>query len=84
MKKVNKNAEKQPQLENAEIDPYLMLGHHIKYNLYLNAKATVFAAILQKYNLTPCEASIETHKVLNHFAELDHGQATEKQQPKKE
>lgn len=47
-------------------DDFLVLGHLIKYNLYLLAKTQVFAALLGTLNVD--EAIFETNRVIG---ELD-------------
>lgn len=44
VKKKAKSSSESPQ----ELSELLVLGHLIKYNLYMLGKATVFAAIMQK------------------------------------
>lgn len=52
--------------ETATKDDFLVLGHLVKYNLYLLAKAQIFTALVK--NLPIGEAIFETHRVIG---ELD-------------
>lgn len=52
--------------ETASKEDFLVLGHLVKYNLYLLAKAQIFAALSQSLNVD--EALAETHRVIG---ELD-------------
>lgn len=52
--------------ETATKEDFLVLGHLVKYNLYLLAKAQIFAALTQSLNVD--EALAETHRVIG---ELD-------------
>jgi len=60
----------------------LELGHQIKYNLYLNAKAKVFAALVAA-GVVPQQAAADAHVVLNLFAQQDHSQMKELADKKK-
>mgnify|MGYP003325805148 CR=1 FL=1 len=52
--------------DTATKEDFLVLGHLVKYNLYLLAKAQIFAALSQSLNVN--EAIAETHRVIG---ELD-------------
>lgn len=45
---VAKKKEKSSSEGSQELSEYIVLGHLIKYNLYMLGKATVFAAIMAK------------------------------------
>ena len=52
--------------ETANKEDFLILGHLVKYNLYLLAKAQIFSALMQTLGVD--EAISETHRVIG---ELD-------------
>ena len=56
----------QPLTEDEKVREFIMLGHFIKYNLYLAAKATVFSAIYSNLKSTR-EALTETRFVMEEF-----------------
>lgn len=58
--------EVQPLTEDERVREFLMLGHFIKYNLYLVAKATVFSAIYANLKSTR-DAVTETRYVMEEF-----------------
>lgn len=64
-----KKAQKQPpqNQQNNSTEEFLVLGHLIKYNLYMLTKSVVFSAIAAKTNDMDEAISI-THKVMS---ELD-------------
>jgi hypothetical protein len=55
-----------PLTEDEKAREFLMLGHFIKYNLYLIAKATVFSAIYSNLKSTR-DAATETRYVMEEF-----------------
>lgn len=55
-----------PLTDDEKFGEVLMLGHLIKYNLYLTAKATVFAAIYSNLKSTR-DAVTETNAVMKAF-----------------
>ena len=60
----------------------LELGHLLKYNIYLNAKATVFAAVIRKlpYNEDVFNQAVTiTGQVMQTFGEQDHPKTEEKE-----
>lgn len=60
-KKVNQNSDK------SNLEDFVVLGHLIKYNLYLLAKSVVFSAVVGK-----CKSVEEAVDVANRaIAELD-------------
>jgi hypothetical protein len=56
----------QPLTEDERVREFLLLGHFIKYNLYLVAKATVFSAIYANLKSTR-DAVTETRYVMEEF-----------------
>jgi len=58
--------ERPPLTEDEKVREFLMLGHFIKYNLYLLAKATVFSAIYSNLKSTR-DAVTETRYVMEEF-----------------
>lgn len=69
---------KTPQTPSNDIDPTkdaLILGHLIKYNLYLVAKSIVFSALASKCT-TPQEAVDLTNKIMTEL-DLDAKQRSE-------
>jgi hypothetical protein len=55
-----------PFTEEEKVREFLMLGHFIKYNLYLLASATVFSAIYSNLKSTR-DAVSETRFVMREF-----------------
>lgn len=55
-----------PLTEDEKVREFLMLGHFIKYNLYLVAKATVFSAIYANLKSSR-DAVTETRYVMEEF-----------------
>jgi hypothetical protein len=58
---------KQKNTEEKAIDEYLILGHMIKYNLYLLSKSIIFSSVVNKTN-TLADAISLTNEVIG---ELD-------------
>lgn len=63
VKKKSKSSSESPD----KLSEFIILGHLVKYNLYLLAKATVFASIMAK-SKDINTALLETEKAIN---ELD-------------
>jgi hypothetical protein len=55
-----------PLSEDEKVREFFLLGHLIKYNLFLSAQATVFAAIYSNIRSTR-DAVIETRYVMSEF-----------------
>jgi hypothetical protein len=66
MENQQQQQEKPPLTEDEKAREFLILGHFIKYNLYLMAKATVFSAIYSNIKSTK-DAIIETNLVMQEF-----------------
>jgi hypothetical protein len=75
-----KKVAKQTQLpQSNSTQEFLVLGHLIKYNMYLLTKAVVFSAVSAKTNNVE-EAVNMTHRVMTEL-DLDTKRRTEQDQP---
>lgn len=74
-----KVAPKQVQEPAFEFDrEVLVLGHLIKYNLYLLSKTVMFNSLLSNLEITPEEAADQTNRLINEL-DLDAKQRIENQ-----
>jgi len=60
---------KKPTPKSKEPNEYLILGHMIKYNLYLLSKAVVFSAVAAKTD--SLQAAVEQTEKVMHELDLD-------------
>lgn len=60
------SSQKPPLTDEEKFREALILGHFIKYNMYLLAKATVFSAIYSNYKSTR-DALAETRAIMREF-----------------
>ena len=62
----SESSQNPPLTDDEKVREVLILGHFIKYNLYLVAKATVFASIYSNLKSTR-DAVAETNAVMKEF-----------------
>lgn len=60
------SSQKPPLMDDEKFREAIILGHFIKYNLYLLAKATIFSAIYNNYKSTR-DALAETRAIMREF-----------------